>query len=102
MEQLHHEQHFLHFSEGSPQGQAVAPPNKLPIFYNSIGLGLEFSPKNSTNLMGFPSNRTEYTVCGICKNDLDEPVLLDCFHSFCSNCVAMRILDNEVACYSCK
>ena len=102
MEQLHNKQHFLHFSGGSTQGQVITPPTNLPIYYNSIGLGIEFNPKNSTKLIGVQSSKVHYMICGICNNELDDPVLLNCFHSFCSNCIATRILDNEVACYSCK
>ena len=101
MEQLHNKQHVLHFSGGYTHGQVITPPTTLPIYYNSIGLGLGYtSPKNSTN--SIISITDQYTICGICKNEFDDPVLLNCFHSFCSNCVATRILDNEVSCYSCK
>ena len=102
MENLDNKQYFLHFSGSYKNGKTILPAS-LPIYYNSIGLGLDFSPsKESHNSLGGDSRLVQYLDCGICKNELDDPIMLNCFHSFCSNCVATRVLDNEIACYSCK
>ena len=102
MESFDDKQNFLHFSGSNNHGRAIVATT-LPIYYNSIGLGMEFSPTtHKRGSLGAGATLVQHLNCEICKNELDDPILLDCFHSFCSSCVAKRVLDNQVECFSCK
>lgn len=102
MENFDDKQNFLRFSGSHNHGRAIVATS-LPIYYNSIGLGIQFSQNTQTRgLLDAGATLVQHLDCGICKNELNDPILLDCFHSFCSNCVARRVLDNQVACFSCK
>ena len=55
-----------------------------------------------TRFVGLPDNIAEGLTCSICLSVFNNPVITECFHTFCKRCLQQTIQNGSDACPKCR